>query len=79
DGSSAAMVGELARQLSKLDGAPVAPASAPQRLDAALRQRVRVFQRAQGIDPDGRPGPMTFMQIDSATAASGPRLQTEPQ
>ncbi len=77
EGSSGPAVDELARRLSRLDGAPLA--SAPQTLDAALRERVRAFQRAQGIAPDGRPGPMTFMQIDSATGSTGPRLQTEPR
>ena len=79
DGSSGPAVDELARRLSRLDGAPLPSSSTPQTLDAALRERVRAFQRSQGIAPDGRPGPMTFMQIDSATGTTGPRLQTEPR
>ena len=82
DGSSGAMIDELVSQLSKVDGAPApAPAggaSAPV-LDAALRERIRAFQRSQGLKPDGQPGPLTFMQIDSATATNEPRLQTEPR
>jgi general secretion pathway protein A len=66
--------------LSLLDGGPAAAgAGARLTLDAALRARVRAFQRARGITPDGQPGPMTFMQIDSATQGQARRLLTEPQ
>ena len=81
EGSSGAAIDLLARQLSLLDGTPAPPvgAASPQVLDTALKARVRAFQRAQGLKPDGQPGPMTFMQIDSATGLDGPRLQTELQ
>jgi general secretion pathway protein A len=80
DASSGAAVHRLASQLSLLDGVPAPLASAaPPVLDAALRTRVRAFQRAQGLKPDGQPGPMTFMQIDSATGEPEPRLQTNPR
>ncbi|MDP2368568.1 AAA family ATPase [Rhodoferax sp.] len=80
DGSTSPVIARLARQLSRLDGmsAPAADGG-PQSLDAALRDRVRAFQRAQGLNPDGRPGPMTLMQIDSAIGSDEPRLQTEPK
>jgi len=80
DGSSGPMVDQLVSQLAKVDGlpAPAAGASAPI-VDAALRERIRAFQRSQGLKPDGQPGPLTFMQIDSATATNEPRLQTEPR
>jgi len=73
------VVQRLASQLALLEGVPALPASTapPAVLDAALRARVRAFQRAQGLDADGQPGPMTFMQIDSATNADAPRLQTQ--
>ena len=68
----------LASQLSLLDGLPAPEASpAPPRLDEALRTRVRDFQRAHGLVPDGQPGPLTFMQLDSATGVAAPRLQTD--
>ena len=68
----------LASQLSLLDGLPAPEASAaPPRLDEALRARVRDFQRAHGLMPDGQPGPLTFMQLDSATGVAAPRLQTD--
>ncbi|WP_363260327.1 AAA family ATPase [Rhodoferax sp.] len=79
DGSRGPLIDQLATQLAQIDGAPAAGAgAAPQQLDAALRARVRAFQRAQGLQPDGQPGPMTFLQLDSATGGSGPRLSTDP-
>ena len=79
-GSTGPLIHRLASQLTLLDGAPAPLASAaPPILDAALRARVRAFQRAQGLNPDGQPGPMTFMQIDSATNVDEPRLQTNPR
>jgi general secretion pathway protein A len=78
EGSSSPAIERLASQLSQLDGSPAAaPGSAPTTLDASLRSRVQAFQRAQGLRPDGQPGPLTFMQIDSATGVTEPRLQTE--
>ena len=57
DGSTGAAVGWLAERLSRLDGVPARAAAEPaQSLDAALKARVQAFQRAQGLQPDGRPG-----------------------
>jgi general secretion pathway protein A len=81
-GSTGAAIQELAARLDQLDGTPPAsPASAPTArvLDADLKARVRDFQRAHGLTPDGQPGPMTFMQIESALGAHEPRLRTEPR
>lgn len=78
-GSSGPVIDQLARQLSALDGAPAPDAgAAPPVLDATLRARVRAFQHAQGLAPDGQPGPMTFMQLDRATGVDQPRLQRNP-
>jgi general secretion pathway protein A len=78
DGSSGPALDRLARQLSQLDGTPTNTLSdAPQILDVALRARVRAFQRAQGLKPDGLPGPMTFMQLDSATGVHEPLTPTQ--
>jgi len=80
EGSSGPSVDWLASRLSQLDGiAVVASGGAPVTLNAALRTRVRTFQRARGITPDGQPGPMTFMQLESATQSDAPRLLTKPQ
>jgi general secretion pathway protein A len=80
DGSAGAAVDYLAKQLDFMDGTPApAAGSPPQTLDAALRGRVRAFQRAQGLKADGQPGPMTFMQLERVTGPSEARLQSEPR
>ncbi|MFC5497405.1 ExeA family protein [Caenimonas terrae] len=66
----------LAGTLSAVDGAP-APAGKPS-LDAALKARVLAFQLAQGLPADGRPGPMTFMQLNRVAGVEEPKLQTAP-
>lgn len=78
DGSTGAAIDLLATRLAILEGAPEQAGASPgQALDAALRDRVRAFQRAHGLKPDGQPGPMTFMQLESATGFDAPRLQTD--
>jgi len=80
EGSTGPAVDWLASRLNLIDGGPTAGTNAaPLALDADLRARVRAFQRARGITPDGRPGPMTFMQIESATQSQAARLLTEPR
>lgn len=70
---------ELVQQLSLLEGTPPmsTTASAPV-LDADLKDRVRAFQRTQGLNPDGLPGPLTFMQIERARGQTQPQLLTNP-
>ena len=78
-GGSSPALAELASQLGKLDGAPpLPPGLSPQLLDADLKTRVRDFQRAHGLKADGQPGPMTFMQLESALGTQQPRLHTDP-
>jgi general secretion pathway protein A len=80
EGSTGPAIDWLASRLTLLDGmSSAATDTAPLALDAALRSRVRAFQRARGITPDGRPGPMTFMQIESATQGQFPHLLTDPR
>ena len=78
-GSQGEAVDWLNRQLASIEG--VRPPSGMPRsgatMDEALRERVRAFQRAQGLKPDGQPGPMTFMQLESAIAVPVPRIPTE--
>ena len=77
NGSSGAAIHRLASQLSQLDGMPAPAAGASQSLGPELKARVLAFQRAQGLTPDGQPGPLTFMQIDSALGGQPPRLLGE--
>ena len=76
DRESGAAVDWLASTLAAVDGKPVA--GGRQSLDAALKSRVLAFQLAQGLPADGRPGPMTFMQLNRAAGVDEPKLQTAP-
>lgn len=74
DGARGPAVDLLATQLAALRGEP--PPGGRQSYSAALRARVQAFQLSQGIQPDGRAGPTTFMQLSRATGASRePRLE----
>ena len=68
----------LAQQLDRLDGVanPTLPGNAlnVQKLDEPLKQRLRDFQRTRGLAIDGQPGPMTYMQLESALGSNTPRL-----
>jgi len=48
------------------------------RLDTRMRTDVRAFQVAQGLPADGRPGPLTYMQLNRAAGVDEPRLRTQP-
>jgi len=79
-GSTGPAIATMAHQLALAEGTTLPGASAPAAvLDADLRARVRAFQHAYGISPDGLPGPLTFMQMDAVLGLTKPRLQTEPQ
>ena len=67
--SSAPVAEWLSAQLASLPGTD-GPA------DGALKPRLYRFQLAQGLAPDGRAGPMTFMQLNRALGIDEPRLQT---
>jgi general secretion pathway protein A len=45
---------------------------------APLRERVSAFQLSQGLLPDGRPGPVTLMQLNRAAGVDEPRLVSAP-
>jgi len=63
----------IAAQLAKAaHGAAPAPGI---RFDQAMRTQVREFQRAQGLQPDGVVGPVTFMQINRVAGIAEPRLR----
>jgi general secretion pathway protein A len=46
--------------------------------DAPLKARLRAFQLAHGLAPDGQPGPMTYMQLNRAAHVDEPQLRSEP-
>jgi general secretion pathway protein A len=75
DGQGGAVIDWVARGLAALKGT-----AAPSRpvLDAALRNEVRAFQLAHGLPPDGRPGPLTYMQLNRASGVDEPWLRTQP-
>jgi general secretion pathway protein A len=50
------------------------PAAGP----VALRERVAAFQLAQGLQPDGRPGPVTLMQLNRVAGVDEPHLAPSP-
>ncbi|MEO8155612.1 MAG: AAA family ATPase [Rhizobacter sp.] len=65
----------LAVQLAKVHGEE--PPLGPQKLDAALQAKISSFQLSQGLKPDGRVGPITFMQLNRVAGVDEPRLQAE--
>ncbi len=68
----------LAAQLASLSGAsanaPVSAASAARPGLGELTRQVQAFQASQGLQPDGRIGPITLMQINRAAGVAEPRL-----
>ncbi|MBV8037148.1 AAA family ATPase [Roseateles sp.] len=70
--NGAALRDWLAAQLAGVPGIAAA-ASAPPGA-AELNRQVQAFQASQGLQPDGRVGPITLMQINRATGVAEPRL-----
>ncbi|MEY2655901.1 MAG: hypothetical protein RLZZ524_2929 [Pseudomonadota bacterium] len=63
----------LDETLQRVPGlAEVAPA-APQ--DARLQARLQAFQLTQGLQPDGKAGPVTVMRLNQVVGIQEPRLQ----
>ena len=76
-GTASLALGQLARQLDQRDGhAPSAGAAQALLPDAVLTERIKAFQREQGLKPDGRAGPLTFMAMEKALGGPRPSLQT---
>ncbi len=73
----------LAGQLDALNrraapaSAPVAATSASAAVPswAELSPRIQAFQASQGLQPDGRVGPITLMQLNRAAGVDEPRLE----
>ena len=68
------------QQMPQVETAPLpsAPPSEPV-TSADLKDRVRAFQRAQGLEPDGLLGPQTFLQMERALGLTAPSPPTEPR
>lgn len=74
-GASGADVDWMAARLARLDNLP--PPTTSARFDDAMRARVREFQVAQGLAPDGIPGAQTLMRLASAADGGEPRLLSD--
>jgi general secretion pathway protein A len=74
-GSRGDVVDRLAVQLAALDGSSSPARGRP--FDESLKAKVRAFQLAQGLKPDGRAGPTTFMQLNRASGVQEPRLTSQ--
>lgn len=62
EGQSSPAVAAVASQFARLDGQPE-PLSG-ERFNSALRRRVELFQRAQGLEVDGLIGPQTLQRLN---------------
>jgi general secretion pathway protein A len=76
DGAGGPVVEWVVARMATLRGAPAPKGRAV--LSPALKNEIRAFQLAQGLPADGRPGPLTIMQLNRATGVDEPRLRTEP-
>ncbi|MBC7601549.1 MAG: AAA family ATPase, partial [Ramlibacter sp.] len=65
----------IATKLAAIDKR--APPAGPRTLDNSLKTQLRAFQLSHGLEPDGQPGPMTFMQLNRAAGVDEPRLRTQ--
>jgi len=76
-GSAGPAISMLASELALLEGAaPPNPAAPAPVLNSELSGRISAFQRTQGLEADGLPGPLTYMHIERARGVVGPRLQS---
>ena len=67
----------LRRQLEALDGEASA-SDDPARFDPELARRLRAFQTARGLEPDGVAGPLTWIHLNSAGGTPVPALAGQP-
>jgi general secretion pathway protein A len=63
----------LVTQLAQVQGEKV-DATTDARFDDAVAQRVKQFQLAQGLMPDGAIGPQTLIRLSALTDQSAPKL-----
>ena len=75
-GQKGSMIDWLATGLAKAGSE--APPAVPSVFDNRLQARVAAFQLAQGLRPDGLPGPTTVMQLNRVTGVDEPKLSSKP-
>ena len=73
EGQRGPVVDWVAARLAEANG--TAPLAGRPVLDASLKARLRAFQLAQGLPPDGQLGPLTFMQLNRSAGVDEPRLR----
>jgi general secretion pathway protein A len=79
-GDAGVLMPEATETVGPVEAAPLpaATTSAAVPVDN-LKDRVRAFQRAQGLEPDGVLGPLTFIQMERALGLTAPSPQTDPR
>jgi general secretion pathway protein A len=75
-GQRGADVEWLSTQLAQIDGT-AAESGADLKFDEAMASRVRQFQFAQGLTPDGTVGYQTMVRLSAVTDRTAPRLFPE--
>ena len=73
DGQGGPVIEWVAARLAAASGTALAGGRPV--LDASLKARLRAFQLAQGLPPDGQLGPLTFMQLNRSAGVDEPRLR----
>jgi general secretion pathway protein A len=76
DGQGGPVLKWVSARLATLEGKP--PGAERPVQNAAFKARVRAFQVAQGLPPDGLLGPLTFMQLNRTAGVDEPVLRTGP-
>lgn len=76
-GDNSAVVAIVAKLFARLDGQPQALADT--RFNAALQQRVRLFQRAQSLDDDGVVGVQTLLRLNEELGIDATAAQARSQ
>jgi len=73
-GGSGPMIAWLDEQLATIQGRPPSTAL-PETYDENLQRQVRGFQSSRGLLADGLVGPLTVININTATRTDVPLLQ----
>ena len=67
------LLAQLAKQ-PEATGATLPAADIAATAEASANRQIRVFQLAHGLNPDGRAGRITLMQLNRATGVAEPHL-----